>query len=78
MSNCEKSAYFRHVFANNLFSVHFFKSFSTDSKSAWNSGFFDTHIGFFEKKIFGALFGTFLKLWLQMRREQLKKTENRF
>jgi hypothetical protein len=33
MNKSEKSAYFRHVFANN-FLVHFFKTFSTDSKSA--------------------------------------------
>jgi hypothetical protein len=35
----EKSAYFRHIFANNFFWVHFFRSFSTDSKSAWNSAY---------------------------------------
>ncbi len=33
MIKSEKSTYFRHVFANN-FLVHFFKTFSTDSKSA--------------------------------------------
>jgi hypothetical protein len=47
MSKSEKSAFFRHVFANNFFLVHFFKTFSTDLKSAWNSAFFDT---FFIKK----------------------------
>ncbi len=57
MSKSEKSAYFRHFFANNFFWVHFCKTFSTDSKSAWNSAFFDTHIEFFNlKKI--ALFST--------------------
>jgi hypothetical protein len=30
MSKSEKSAFFRHVFANNFFLVHFFKTFSTD------------------------------------------------
>jgi hypothetical protein len=56
--------------------VHFFKPFSTDSKSAWNSAFFYTHIEFLKKKNFLALISTFLKLWLQMRRKRLKKTEN--
>jgi hypothetical protein len=52
MSKSEKSAYFRHVFANNFFLVRFFKTFSTDSKSAWNSAFFDTFLDFFKKKFF--------------------------
>ncbi len=51
MSNSEKSAYFRHVFANNFFWMHFFKTFTTDSKSARNSAFFDTHIEFYIKKM---------------------------
>ncbi len=34
-----------------FFMVYFFKTISTDSKSAWNSAFFDTHIEFFHKKI---------------------------
>jgi hypothetical protein len=34
MSKSENSAHFRHVFANNFMLVHFFKTFSTDSKSA--------------------------------------------
>jgi hypothetical protein len=46
MSKSEKSAYFRQVFANNFFLVHFVKPF--------------------------------FRLWLQMRRKRLKKTENRF
>jgi hypothetical protein len=33
MSKSEKSAYFRHIFANNFF-VIFFKTFSKDSESA--------------------------------------------
>jgi hypothetical protein len=48
MSKSEKNAYFRYVFANNFFLVRFFKTFSTDSKSA----FFDTFLDFFKKKIF--------------------------
>ncbi len=51
MSKSEKSAYFRHVFAYTFFWVHFFKNFSTDSKSAWNFAFFDTHIEFKKKNI---------------------------
>ncbi len=58
------------------FWVHFFKTFSTDSKSAWNSAFFDTHIEFFNKNFFLAFISTFCTLWLQMRRKRLKKTEN--
>ncbi len=73
MSKSDKSVYFRHVFANNYFLVHFFKPFSTDSKSVWNSAFFDTHIEFLKKKNVVALISTFLKLWLQMCRKRLKK-----
>ena len=78
MSKSEKSAFFRHVFANNFFLVNFFKTFSTDSKSAWNSGFFHTFFDFFKKKIFLGHICTFFELWLQMRRKRLKKTENLF
>ncbi len=31
----EKRAFFPHIFANNFFMVHFFKTFSTGLKSAW-------------------------------------------
>jgi hypothetical protein len=41
-----------HVFANNLFLVHFFKTFSTDLKSARNFAFFDTFFDFSKKKFF--------------------------
>ena len=34
MSKSEKSAFFRHVFANNFFFKQIFNTFSTDSKSA--------------------------------------------
>ena len=77
ISKSEKSAYFRHVFANNFFWVHFFKTFSTDSKSVWNSAFFIPKLNFLIK-IFFALISTFCTLWLQMRRKRLKKTENLF
>ncbi len=47
---------FTHVhqtcFACNFFWRLFFTTFSTDSKSAWNSAFFDIFFYFFEKKKF--------------------------
>ncbi len=46
MSKNEKSAFFHHIFANYFFLVHFFKTFLMDSKSAWNSAFFDTFFDF--------------------------------
>jgi hypothetical protein len=33
--------------------VHFLTTFSTDSKSAWNSAFFDTFFDFFQKNVLG-------------------------
>jgi hypothetical protein len=60
ISKSEKSAYFRHIFANNFFWVHFFKPFSTDSKSALNSAFFDTQIEFLYKNFFLLLFALFV------------------
>ncbi len=42
------------------FFVHFFKTFATDSKSVWNSTFFDTHIKFFNKIFFLLLLALFL------------------
>ena len=65
------------TFLRITFFVHFFKTFSSDSKSAWNSAFFYTHIEFLNKNFF-ALISTFCTLWLQMRRKRLKKTENLF
>ncbi len=62
MSKSEKSAYFRHVFANNFF---------------WCICVFWYPYWIFNKKIF-SLISTFCKLWLQMRRKRLKKTENLF
>ncbi len=56
----------------------FSKLFQRNSKSAWNSAFFDTHIEFFLNKIFYFLFSTFSNLWLQMRRKRLIRTENLF
>jgi hypothetical protein len=78
MTKSEISAFFRHVFANNFFLGHFFKTFSTDSKSAWNSAFFYTFLIKKNIYIFLGHITTFFKLWLKMRRERLKKTENLF
>jgi hypothetical protein len=64
MSKSEKSAFFRHVFANNFFLVHFFKPFDT---------FFEFFKKFFLKVIL-VLFSNFDC----MRRKRLKKTENLF
>jgi hypothetical protein len=51
MSKSEKSSYFRHIFTNNFFLVHFSKTFLKDSKQR-KICFFDTHIEYFNKKIF--------------------------
>ncbi len=59
MSKKWKKAFFPSHFCY-LFMVHFFITFSTDSKSAWNSAFFDTHIEFCSKKIFLLLLALFL------------------
>ncbi len=75
MSKSEKRAYFLPFLLIHL--VHFFKTFSTDSKSAWNSAFFDTHNELFNNKnFFCAFISTFCKLWLHMSRKRLKKKEN--
>ncbi len=53
MSKRGKSAFFRHVFANNFFGT-FLKTFSTDLKSAWNSAFliFDIFFDFSKENFF--------------------------
>jgi hypothetical protein len=57
---------FTHVcqicFACNFFLVHFFKTFSTDLKSALNFAFFDTFFDFFKKNFFLGHISTFFKL----------------
>jgi hypothetical protein len=54
-------------------------SLTNMSKSEkWNSAFFDTFFDFFKTKFFLGNISTFFKLWLQMRRKRLKKTENLF
>ncbi len=77
VKNAEFHADFESVENNNFFFVHFFKTFSTDSKSAWNSAFFDTFFDLKKKNFLGHI-GTFFELWLQMRRKRLKKMENLF
>jgi hypothetical protein len=54
MSKSGKSSYFRHIFANNFFLVHFLKTFSTDLKSVWNL-FFNTNIEFLKKNFFALI-----------------------
>ncbi len=49
----------------------FFTTFSTDSKSVWNSAFFDMCIDFLKKKFVGHI-TTFWKLWGQTRKKRLK------
>ena len=73
---------FTHVrqtcFAYNFFLVHFFTTFSTDLKSAWNSAFFDTFFDYFKKINFFGHISTFFKLWSQTRKKRLKKSKNLF
>jgi hypothetical protein len=70
---------FTHVrqtcFAYNFLCVHFFKTFSTDSKSAWNSAFFDTFFDFFPKKFFIVILVLFstLKPNAQKTAQKIKK-----
>ncbi len=73
ISKSEKSAFFHHIFANNFFLVHVFKTFSMDSKSVWNSVFFWHLFRFFSEKFFLGHISTFFQLWLQKRRKRLKK-----
>ncbi len=78
ISKSEKSAYFRHILANNFFWVHFFKPFSTDSKSAWNSASFDTQIEFFKKKIFFCSYWHFLYTLIANAQETAQKNGKSF
>ncbi len=67
---------FRHVFANNFFLVHVFKTFSTDSKSAWNSAFFGT---FFDlKKIIFRLYLYFFQTLIANAQETAQKNGKSF
>ncbi len=71
---------FTHVrqtcFVYNFLCVHFLTTFSTDSKSAWNSAF-DIYF-LIKKKHFFWYISTFWKLWSQMRKKRLKKSKNVF
>ncbi len=71
---------FTHVrqtcFAYNF--VHFFTTFSTYSKSAWNSAIFDTFYDCLQKIFFKGHISTFYKLWSQTRKKRLKKSNNVF
>ncbi len=56
-----------------------FTTFSTDSKSAWNSAFFDIFFcNFMSKFFFLGHIRTFCKLWSQMRKKRLKKSKSFF
>ncbi len=73
---------FSHVrqtcFAYNFFVVHFFTTFSTDSKSAWNFAFFDNFFDFFQKKILKVILVLFSNLEAKRARNGLKKSKNVF
>ncbi len=77
MSKSEKSAYFRHIFANNFFSVPFLKLF----QRIWNQReilhFLIPILNFWKQKKFFALICTFLTLFANAQ-EMAQKTENRF
>jgi hypothetical protein len=60
MSKSGKSAYFRHVFANNFFGT-FLKNFFNGFEIGVKSAFFDTHSEFLKKILF-ALISIFSKL----------------
>jgi hypothetical protein len=79
MSKSEKSAYFRHVFANNFFWCIFSKLFRRIRNQRDILRFLIPILNILIKKIFLlflALFENFSVL--QMRRKRLKKTENFF
>jgi hypothetical protein len=50
MSRSEKSAYFRHIFANNFFLVHFFKLFQRIRNQREILRFFDTFLDLKKKE----------------------------
>ncbi len=58
MSKSEKSAYFRHVFANNFFVCIFSNLFQWIRNQREILRFFDTHIEFLKKNILFALIST--------------------
>ncbi len=78
ISKSEKNAFFRQVFAHNFFWYIFSKLFQRIRNQREILRFL-TPFPIFSKNIFFLCFiSTFFKLWLQMRRKRLKKTENLF
>ncbi len=76
-SKRRKSAYFHHVFANNIFGTflkNFFYRFEIGVKFCVFLYFFD----FFKPNFFKGHINTFFKLWSQTRKKRLKNTENLF
>ncbi len=71
MSKSEKSAFFPHIFANNYFWVHFFKTFSTDSKS-------DTFVAFFKQNFFFRSYLYFFQTLIANAQETAQKNGNLF
>jgi hypothetical protein len=59
MSKSKKSAYFRHVFANNFFGS-FFQNFFNGFEISVKFCVFDTHIEFLNKNVFLAFFALFV------------------
>jgi hypothetical protein len=63
MSKSEKSAFFRHVFANNFFLVHFFKFFQRIRNQREILRFLTTFFDFFKNFFFRSYsISTFFKL----------------
>jgi hypothetical protein len=76
-SKSEKSAYFRHVFANNFFWVNFFKTFSTNSNQREILRFLIPILNFLIKKNFCSYLH-FLYTLIANAQETAQKTENHF
>ncbi len=65
-------------FAYNFFLMHFFTTFSTDSKSAWNSAFFGIFFDFLQIIFFWGHISTFCKLWSRTRKNGSKNKKTYF
>ncbi len=68
MSKSGKSAYFRHIFANNFFGK-FLKNFFNGFEISMNLCVFDI---FFNKKMFFGHISIFFNLWSQSRKKRFK------
>ncbi len=66
------------TFLRITFLGEFFKTFSTDSKSAWNSAFFDTQIEFFNKIFFLLLLALFWYTLMANAQETAQKNGKSF